>query len=188
MRIIPVGTLPKIFKQSITAEMLCAVVRRPSLLSRSPLTRPLLLLGATPARGPGADVPGVCATAQVSCLVEQYLGAHDLPLEAFKVMRALAKVNRMKTTLLSMTSAEKGQLTALFDQLENTGVDWKSAGARPGTPAPPPCLSMAWLLRTRFVFVRRGLRLSRAVACAGFTHTDVMEVRKAFGDPSTLSH
>ena len=77
---------------------------------------------------------GVCATAQVSCLVEQYLGAHDLPLEAFKVMRALAKVNRMKTTLLSMTAAEKGQLTALFDQLENTGVDWKSAGARPSPP------------------------------------------------------
>eukprot|EP01045_Picozoa_sp_COSAG04_P017706 COSAG04_NODE_1585_length_6234_cov_2.112795_2_plen_206_part_00 len=155
MRIIPVGTLPKIFKQSITAEMLCAVVRRPSLLSRSPLTRSLLLLGATPARGPGADVPGVCAMVQVSCLVEQYLGAHDLPLEAFKVMRALAKVNRMKTTLLSMTSAEKGQLTALFDQLENTGVDWKSAGARP-SPAPlsvdglagfcarDPFLSVAW--------------------------------------------
>ena len=39
MRIIPVGTLPKIFKQSITAEMLCAVVRRPSLLSRPPLSR-----------------------------------------------------------------------------------------------------------------------------------------------------
>ena len=86
---------------------------------------------------------GVCATAQVSCLVEQYLGAHDLPLEAFKVMRALAKVNRMKTTLLSMTSAEKGQLTALFDQLENTGVDWKSAGARPATQ--PRRLVCRWL-------------------------------------------
>lgn len=82
LRMIKPETLPKLFRSSITAEMLGAIV---------------------------------------SCLSTEYLGKHEMAKEAFAVMRNLAKINRMPTTLLAMTGEERAQLTELLDQLENIG-------------------------------------------------------------------
>ena len=81
MQIIPPASLHKLFRSSITAEMLGAIVK---------------------------------------CLADQYIGEHDMVQEAFNVLNGLSKINRMSTTLLAMTDEERGQLTGLLDQMENT--------------------------------------------------------------------